>query len=110
MGNIAKDPDFPLQHVQITELKNTTKMAEQVKESDILITRNGETVAYLVNPSHYEALVTHWNQTHTLTLAERFLRGYEQTHGTLERLDEAYAAAEQSEWATEDEVAEVFGD
>lgn len=74
MGNIVKDPDFPLQHVQITELKNTTKMTEQVKESDILITRNGESVAYLVNPSHYEALVTHWNQTHTLTLAERFLR------------------------------------
>lgn len=110
MDHVAKASDFPLKHIATSELKNTEQIAEQVKESDIILTHNGETVAYLVNPTHYEALVNHWNQTNSSTLGERFLRGYAETHGSLEKLDIAYAAAERGEWASDDEVTDVFGE
>jgi PHD/YefM family antitoxin component YafN of YafNO toxin-antitoxin module len=50
-----------MRHAQVTELKNTARIADLAKDADVLITRNGETIAYLVNPEHYEALVSAWN-------------------------------------------------
>jgi len=38
------------------------------------------------------------------------LASYKQQHGGLQRLDEAIAAAQQGEWATPEEEAEVFAD
>jgi PHD/YefM family antitoxin component YafN of YafNO toxin-antitoxin module len=106
--SIAKDPNFPLKHAQITELKDTRKMAEAVKTADIVIIRNGETVGYLVNPAHYEALVEAAGQAGA-KLTEAFLTNYEQRHGGLERLDAAYAAAKHGDFADDDDVNEVFG-
>jgi PHD/YefM family antitoxin component YafN of YafNO toxin-antitoxin module len=106
--SIAKDPSFPLKHAQITDLKDTRKMAEAVKTADIVIIRNGETVGYLVNPAHYEALVEAVGQAGA-KLTEAFLKNYEQRHGTLERLDAAYEAVKRGEFADDGEVDEVFG-
>ena len=54
---IVKDPIFPLKQVRLIELKNTAQILEMAKHADLLFTRNGETVAYLVSPEHYEVLV-----------------------------------------------------
>ena len=113
MDKIVKDPDFPLQHADIGKLQKPneiTQIVKTVKDSDLLITDNGETVAYLVSPSHYEALVNHWYQTNAATVSDRFLQSYAETHGSLERLDRAYEAAERGEWASSNEVENVFGD
>ncbi|HEY9900645.1 MAG TPA: hypothetical protein V6D00_15815 [Pantanalinema sp.] len=110
MGNtVVKNPDFPLRHAQITELKNTKKIAEEVEASDILIVRNGETVGYLVNPAHYEALIEAWKDAASKT-TKAFLKAYEKRHGALDRLDSAYAASLQGEHASEEEVRAIFGD
>ncbi len=61
-NRVIKDPTFPMRHAQVTELKNTAKIAELAKDADVLITRNGETIAYLVNPEHYEVLISAWNE------------------------------------------------
>lgn len=61
-NSVIKDPAFPMRHAQVTELKNTAKIADLAKDADVLITRNGETIAYLVNPGHYEALISAWNE------------------------------------------------
>ena len=110
MDKIVKDPDFPLQQLQIERLKDASEIAQQVKESDLLITDNGEAVAYIVNPAHYRALVDRLHGDNTATIAERFLEGYAREHGSLERLDRAYGAAKRGEWASSDEVESVFGD
>ncbi|HEY9626097.1 MAG TPA: hypothetical protein V6C84_02240 [Coleofasciculaceae cyanobacterium] len=64
-NSVIKDPAFPMRHAQVTELKNTAKIADLAKDADVLITRNGETIAYLVNPGHYEALISAWNELRT---------------------------------------------
>ena len=98
-----------MRHAQVTELKNTAKVADLAKDADVLITRNGETIAYLVNPEHYEALISAWNELR-IKVSQTALSSYEQQHGSLQRLDEAIAAAQQGEWATPEEEAEVFDD
>jgi PHD/YefM family antitoxin component YafN of YafNO toxin-antitoxin module len=110
MEKIVKDPDFPLQQLQIDRLKDASELAQQVKESDLLITDNGEAVAYIVNPAHYRALVDRLHEDNTATIAERFIEGYAREHDGLERLDRAYGAAQRGEWASSDEVESVFGD
>jgi len=110
MDKLVKDRDFPLQHLPISQFKDANNIAQQVKESDILISDNGETVAYIVSPAHYQALVDSLHQTSTATIAERFLEGYAMTHGGLERLARAVEAAKRGEWASSDEVESVFGD
>ena len=110
MGNkIVKDPTFPMKHVQVTDLKNTVRIAEMAKDADVLVTRNGETVAYLVSPEHYEALVDRDRQNRAAVTAA-FLESYKAQHGSLDRLDEAVAASRRGSWATPEEEAEVFGD
>lgn len=64
-NTVVKDNKFPMKHAQVTELENTSKIAEMVKEADILVTRNGQTIAYLVNPKHYEVLVKACNQIYS---------------------------------------------
>ena len=110
MDKIVKDPDFPLQQVQIDRLKDPNEIAQQVKKSDLLITNNGEAIAYIVNPAHYQELVERLHQINTSTIGEIFLEGYAREHGSLERLDRAYEAAKRGEWASSDEVESVFGD
>lgn len=106
--SIAKDPNFPLKHAQITDLKDTKKIAEEVQEADLVIIRNGETVGYLVNPAHYEALIEAAAEAGAKA-TEIFLKNHAKRHGNLERLDESYAAAKRGYWASEDEIADVFG-
>ena len=106
--SVAKDPNFPMKHAQITDLKDTKRIAEEVQEADIMVIRNGETVGYFVNPSHYEALVEAAAEAGVRT-TERFLENYKQRHGSLDRLDGSYVAAKRGEFAGADEVARVFG-
>jgi PHD/YefM family antitoxin component YafN of YafNO toxin-antitoxin module len=108
-NTVIKDPDFPMRHAQVTELKNTAKIAEMAKDADILVTRNGETVAYLVNPNHYETLIKNWLEIRK-AVTDTFLKSYEQQHGSLERLDEAISASRRGEFATQEAEVEVFGD
>jgi len=108
-NSVIKDPMFPMRHTQVTELKNTAKIAELAKDADVLITRNGETIAYLVNPEHYEAMISAWNELR-VKVSQTVLSSYEQQHGGLQRLDTAITAAQQGEWATPEEEAEVFDD
>ena len=98
-----------MRHVQVTELKNTAKIADLAKDADVLITRNGETIAYLVNPEHYEAMISAWN-TLRVKISQTVLSSYEQQYGGLQRLNEAIATAQQGEWATPEEEAKVFED
>lgn len=106
--SIAKDPNFPLKHAQITDLKDTKKMADEVQAADIVIIRNGETVGYLVNPAHYEALVEAAGEAGT-KLTETFLKNFEKRKGSLDRLDASYAAGKRGEWAPEGDVSDTFG-
>ena len=106
--SIAKDPNFPLKHAQITDLKDTKKMADEVQAADIVIIRNGETVGYLVNPAHYEALVEAAGEAGS-KLTETFLKNFEKRNGSLDRLDTSYGASKRGEWVSDDEVAEIFG-
>ena len=108
-NSVIKDPTFPMRHAQVTELKNTAKIADLAKDADVLITRNGETIAYLVNPEHYEVLISAWNELR-VKVSQIVLSSYEQQHGGLQRLDEAIVAAQRGEWATPEEEAEVFED
>jgi PHD/YefM family antitoxin component YafN of YafNO toxin-antitoxin module len=108
-NSVAKDPIFPMRHAQVTELKNTAKIGELVKDADVLITRNGETIAYLVNPEHYEAMISVWNEF-CIKVSQTVLSSYEQQHGSLQRLDQAIASVHRGEWATPEEEAEVFAD
>jgi PHD/YefM family antitoxin component YafN of YafNO toxin-antitoxin module len=108
-NSVIKDPTFPMRHAQVTELKNTAKIADLAKDADVLITRNGETIAYLVNPEHYEALISAWNELR-VKVSQTLISSYEQQHGDLQRLDAAIAAAQRGEWATPEEEAEVLGD
>lgn len=85
-----------MRHAQVTELKNTAKVADLAKDADVLITRNGETIAYLVNPEHYEALIAAWNELR-IKVSQTVLSSYEQQHRGLKRLDEAIAAAQRGE-------------
>ena len=107
--SIAKDPLFPMKHLQITELKNTKRVADEVQTADLMVIRNGETVGYFVNPQHYEALVDAASETE-MRETEAFLRNYERRHGSLARLDAAFASSVQGEWASAEEEAKVFGD
>ena len=106
-NTVIKDPVFPMRHAQVTELKNTAKIGELVKDADILITRNGETVAYLVNPEHYEAMISAWNELR-IKISQSVLSSYEQQHGSLQRLDEAISSAHRGEWVTPAQESEVF--
>lgn len=106
--SVAKDPNFPMKHAQITDLKDTKRIAEEVQDADIMIIRNGETVGYFVNPAHYEALVEAATEMDA-RMEERFFKNYEKRHGSLDRLDEAYAAAKRGEVASDEEVSRVFG-
>jgi PHD/YefM family antitoxin component YafN of YafNO toxin-antitoxin module len=116
-NSVIKDPTFPMRHAQVTELKNTAKIADLAKDADVLITRNGETIAYLVNPEHYEALISAWNELR-VKVSQTVLSSYEQQHGGLPRLDAAIlcettepnAAAQRAEWATPEEETKVFED
>jgi len=51
-----------MRHAQVTELKNTAKIADFAQDADVLITRNGETISYLINPERYKALISAWNE------------------------------------------------
>jgi PHD/YefM family antitoxin component YafN of YafNO toxin-antitoxin module len=106
-NSVIKDPTFPMRHTQVTELKNTAKIADLAKDADVLITRNGETIAYLVNPDHYEAMISAWNELR-MKVSQSVLSSYEQQHGDLQRLDEAIASAQGGEWATPEEEGTVF--
>lgn len=108
-NSVIKDPTFPMRHAQVTELKNTAKIADLAKDADVLITRNGETIAYLVNPEHYEALISAWSELR-IKVSQTVLSSYEQQHGSLQRLDEAIFTAQRGEWATPEEEAEIFND
>jgi PHD/YefM family antitoxin component YafN of YafNO toxin-antitoxin module len=108
-NSVIKDSTFPMRHAQVTELKNTAKIADLAKDADVLITRNGKTIAYLVNPEHYEAMISAWNALR-IKVSQTVLSSYEQHHGGGQRLDAAIAAAQQGEWATPEEEAEVFDD
>ncbi|MGB3515827.1 MAG: hypothetical protein WBA43_05180 [Elainellaceae cyanobacterium] len=61
-NSVLKDLMFPMSHTQVTELKNTAKIADLAKDTDVLITRNSETIAYLINPERYEAMIAVWNK------------------------------------------------
>ena len=98
-----------MRHAQVTELKNTAKIADLAKDADVLITRNGETIAYLVNPEHYEAMISAWNELR-IKVSQTLISSYEQQHRGLQRLDAAIAVAQRGEWATPEEEAEVFDD
>ena len=86
-SNVVKDPNFPMQHVKITDLKNTVKITEMVKESDLLIIRNGETVAYMLTPEHYEALIANTKEA-CISAMETFLTNYHRSQENLHRLAE----------------------
>jgi len=90
----------------LTKLKNTAKIADLARDADVLITRNGETIAYLVNPEHYEAMISAWNELRT-KVSQTVLSSYKQQHGGLQQLDGVIAATQRGEWATPEE-AEVF--
>ena len=98
-NNICKDPNFPMQHLRITELKNTTKIIEMVQQSDLLITRNGETVAYLLTPEHYEALIARAQGT-CASATETFLKNYQRRQGNIHRLAEEVTTSMQGKRAT----------
>lgn len=106
--SVAKDPAFPLRHAQITDLKDTKRMAEEVKEADIVVIRNGETVGYFVNPEHYEDLVEAAAEADA-RITKRFLGNYAKRHGGLERLEASFADAMRGEFASAYDVAQVFG-
>ncbi len=90
-SNVIKDPNFPMQHVKITDLKNTAKITEMVKESDLLIIRNGETVAYMLTPEHYEALIANTREA-CIGAIETFLVNYHRSQANLHRLAKAMAS------------------
>ncbi|MEB3327801.1 MAG: hypothetical protein VKQ33_01070 [Candidatus Sericytochromatia bacterium] len=106
--SVAKDPDFPLRHAQITDLKDTKRIAEEVKEADIVVIRNGETVGYFVNPEHYEALVEAAAEADA-RVTKRFLENYAKRHGGLERLEATMSDALRGDFASADDVDRVFG-
>ena len=81
-NSVIKDPTFLMRHAQVTELKNTAKIADLAKDADILITRNGETIAYLVNPERYEAMISAWNEL-GIKVSQTVLSSYEQENGQL---------------------------
>jgi len=108
-NSVIKDPTFPMRHAQVTKLKNTAKIADLAKDAVVLITRNGETIAYLVNPEHYEAMISAWNERR-IKVSQTVLSSYEQQHGGLQRLDGVILSAQREEWATTEEEAEVFKD
>lgn len=56
-----------------------------VQQSDLLITRNGETVAYMLTPEHYEALIARAQGT-CARATETFLKNYQQRQGNIHRL------------------------
>ena len=94
-------------HAQVIELKNTVKIVDLAKDVHVIITRTGETIAYLVNSEHFEALILAWNELR-VKVNQIVLSSYEQHHGGLQRLDEAIVAAQGGEWATPEEEAGVF--
>jgi hypothetical protein len=105
---VTKDPGYPMMHVQMSDLKDTKRIAEDVRSADLMLIRGSETVGYIVSPAHYEALVAAATESdHRNT--ERFLALYAERHGGLARLDESYQMALRGEFASEDEVAKVFG-
>lgn len=106
---VVKDPSFPMKHSQITELKNNTKkVTDEVAEADVMVIRNGETVCYMVNPAHYEAMVAAVMEA-GVKATETFLANHEKRQGSLARLDSSYNAALRGEFASDDEVSRVFG-
>lgn len=106
---IVKDPNFPMKHTQITELKNNTKkVTDEVSEADVMVIRNGETVCYMVGPEHYEAMVAAVMEAGVKS-TETFLKNYEKRNGSLAPLDASYAAAKRGEVASADNVKRVFG-
>lgn len=106
---VVKDPGFPMKHTQITDLKNKTKqVTDEVAEADVMVIRNGETVCYMVNPAHYEAMVAAVMEA-GVKATETFLKNYQERNGSLTRLDASYNAAQRGEFASADQVAQVFG-
>ena len=106
---VVKDPNFPLRHTLITELKNNTKqLVEDVAQADVMVTRNGQTLCYMVNPAHYEAMVAALVEAGGLA-TQAFLAAKQQGEGGLEALDASYLAARQGRVASAAEVAQVFG-
>ncbi|MEH2185591.1 MAG: type II toxin-antitoxin system Phd/YefM family antitoxin [Nostoc sp.] len=81
-NSVIKDPTFPMRHAQVTELKNTAKIADLARDADVLITRNGETIAYLVSPEHYEAMISTWNELR-VKVSQTLISSYEQQDGGL---------------------------
>lgn len=78
MDKLVKDRDFPLQHLSISQFKDANNIAQQVQESDILLSDNGETVAYIVSPAHYQALVDRLQETSTATIVDAVPRRHPQ--------------------------------
>lgn len=107
---VTKDPNFPLEHVQVTELKSKgSQLFEKAQKADLVITRQGETLGYVVNPAHYQFfidMVTEAGERATKV----FLETYAKRHGGLTRLDAAVAQARRGDFITPEQEAELFGD
>jgi PHD/YefM family antitoxin component YafN of YafNO toxin-antitoxin module len=93
---------------QITDLKNTSKVAETVRDADVVVTRNGETEFYMVNPHHFEALVEIAKEA-GIRATETFMANYAKRRGD-GALAGSYAAALRGEFASKAEEDEVFGE
>lgn len=108
MGNlVVKDPNYPLRHAQITEFKNTSKVVTIAQDADVLVTKNGETVFYMVNPQHFEALVEIAKEAGAQA-TEAFLANYSKRRGA-DALAQSYAAALRGEVAPEAAEDAIFG-
>lgn len=108
-NTVVKHPDFPMEHVTLIELKDTTKIAEMVEDADVMITQNNEVVGYLISPAHYELMVNTVLELGAKVTAG-FLKSREEKQDGLQRLDQAYQSSLRDEWASREEEAEVFGD
>lgn len=107
---VIKDPNFPMEHAQISDLKsNAPKLLERLRRADLMITRNGETLGYVVSPEHFQFLVDAVIEAGAST-TKTFMDRYTERHGSLDRLDGAWQASLNGEVASPDEEARVFGD
>jgi hypothetical protein len=109
-NRVVKDPNFPLEHVQITDFKSKApQFFARAHQSDLLVTRGGETLGYVVSPEHYqffvELVIAAGEQATTL-----FLDSVAQRHGGLGRLDSAVERARRGEIASAEQEAAVFGE
>jgi prevent-host-death family protein len=107
---VIKDPNFPMEHAQISDLKSKApQLFERVRHADVMITRNGETLGYVVSPEHFQFLVDAVVEAGA-SATKTFLNNHAKRHGNLDRLDAAWQSAQRGEMASRDDEASVFGD